>query len=428
MQQIDDTKDREKKSAEDAMYETLSRLSTIPTQQKDDGIIDEDDIALGPSSAESKMMNISQDVGARRGGNKSKPTPKPVPTQTSPQGSALSSVRAPAIVKFKHTPRIFKTPIRESTQLQEEAFIAKNRPYLKANKYFNSETSDLGDSDPTWLKRKGDEYYHGGDYLAAINVYSTIIEKDDTFLRAYTNRSACYLLIDEPGLCIHDCTQSLLIMGSGSASLTDSEDKIMRAKILIRMGTAHCQLDHHHHLDLALGCLQEAATIDKTSESLKVDIERLKNVIKSYECKRDADIALGKNELDSSINLYSKAISVEGTMLKAYVNRAGAYFLSAKYSGCIQDSTHVLDALKRPKIAISTHTTFATFGLVPHPGSDLRADLVRTCLCRRAAAYEHMDEIELASKDISLATQLFGESCSELVMDDEKLNDRLSNA
>ena len=68
---------------------------------------------------------------------------------------AQSSVRAPAIIKFKRTHRAFRT--KQSTLLREQVFLAKNCPYLKANHYLNTEYSNIENSDPTWFTQKGKE-------------------------------------------------------------------------------------------------------------------------------------------------------------------------------------------------------------------------------------------------------------------------------
>eukprot|EP00957_Ditylum_brightwellii_P167817 12774686-Ditylum_brightwellii.AAC.1 len=98
---------------------------------------------------------------------------------------------------FDHTPRLFRTPIRESTAQQENTFIAKNRPYLRTNNLLNSDALDISESDAVWLKGKGDEFYKKGDFWSAINAYSSSLESDQGMVQAISNRAASYLQIGE---------------------------------------------------------------------------------------------------------------------------------------------------------------------------------------------------------------------------------------
>ena len=488
MKQIDDIKDQQKRSAEDEVYQTMSNLDQPPhsvvthsTDKKDNHLLN----CPAPTTSNGKNDND----------NSNSNNPKPISTFT----SNLPDVRAPAILKFRHTPRIFKTPMRQSTQLREEAFIIKNRPYLKANKYFNSFESSsisssslssdplhinshsLAESDPTWLKRKADGFYRGGDYLAAINAYSTIIEKDadrvlveeaetgegmdadkakDTGIdagtgpgcfvsiraRAYMNRSACYLQVEEPRLCIHDCRRSIELMddfdvGSGSSESNSSIDR-MRVKILIRMAMAQCQLDTLHDLKLALKHLDSANSIMATNNNndgtpsdngnvsalgnsnssvhnvIKVGIQSLKTTIQAYEHKRAADKAFGNNDLKACIDMYSTAIKIDHFMMKAYSNRSGAYFFIGNYDGCIKDCTVVLETLKQKhQVTVNAGGSFCpgvnlvTFDRIgiPLPGTEARTELVQVCLYRRAAAYSKRNtegDLDLASNDIGMADNL----------------------
>ena len=110
----------------------------------------------------------------------------------------LPKVRESVRATFKYTPRLFKTPMRESTVNQEQDFIAKNRPHLHNHGLLNKDALDISETDPVWLKGKGDDFFRSGDYRSAINAYSSAFEADKTMLSALSNRAACYLKIGEP--------------------------------------------------------------------------------------------------------------------------------------------------------------------------------------------------------------------------------------
>jgi len=71
--------------------------------------------------------------------------------------------RSKKVVTIQLTPRIFNTPMRESTFEKEQAFIVKNRPFLKTNRLLNNNTlhynDNLAETNSLWLKSKGDEFY-----------------------------------------------------------------------------------------------------------------------------------------------------------------------------------------------------------------------------------------------------------------------------
>ena len=378
MQQIDDIKNKEKRLAEDAVYDSMIALDSTRNHEGADNV----GLAL--------------------------------PDKTGNTTDAVPSVRLPSVVTFKHTPRFFKTPMRESTKVQEQAFIVKNRPYLKANKYFNSEQSSISEVDPTWLKRKGDEFFNRGDYLAAINAYSTIIEKDESFLKAFMNRSTCYLIIEEAELCLHDCVEALKILGGKAHVLDIIISTPMRAKIYIRMATAYCQLGGQNNLKLSLAKLQNASTVDPNNAVINADIARIEQSIGAHEQKRNADTAFGHGLVEESIGLYNQAIAIDDTLLQAYSNRSAAFFVSTQYANCIKDCSFVLDALKKATHSMGIFSHSTSIGCIPRPGSDLRENMVKTCLSRRAIAYDKFNKPSLSSNDWTLLSKLIGEGEQEI--------------
>ena len=113
---------------------------------------------------------------------------------------------------FKHTPRIFKTPVRESALKQEEDFIAKNGPLMRTSCHFNVDSLDISENDPFWLKKKGDIFLKGGDYLSAINAYTASFDTSNESIEALAERSLCYLHLGNLSKCICDCEKVLQLM------------------------------------------------------------------------------------------------------------------------------------------------------------------------------------------------------------------------
>lgn len=115
---------------------------------------------------------------------------------------------AGAKVDIKYTPRVFPTPLRESKQAEEDDWIAKNRRHLKKHGLLgqNLPKGNGGgiESDPNWLKAKGDDFFRSGDYQSALNAYCSAIEADDKMISCYSNRSNCYLKLNLLNDCVLD--------------------------------------------------------------------------------------------------------------------------------------------------------------------------------------------------------------------------------
>lgn len=382
MKRIEDQKSREKELVQNDLFQSISSFDPGPTFQKS-----EQDL--------SKSEDFSQ---CQESGQ-----PRPIQPYFEPE---LPRVRSASILKFLHTPRFFKTPRRESTQLREDAFIAKNRPFLKANKYFNTEISKLEETDPMWLKDKGDNFYGVGNYLAAINAYSSAIEKDQTFFKAYMNRSLCYLIIEEPHLCIHDCSKALNMINLKAGDMEKEQLDTLRTKLLVRMSSAHCKIGNLLSINSALANLQEALSIKPFCDLIKSDIHKIERFRNGMVLKMEGDVAFGIKSLDTSLHLYNQAISEDPSIMQVYSNRSAVYLYKSLYQDCIKDCTLVLDSL-RQSCTSSKMTHTAPIGGIPPQGSQSREKLVKICLSRRALCYEKTNQTNHAKKDLELLSNLF---------------------
>ena len=94
-------------------------------------------------------------------------------------------------VTFGFTPRIFPTPARESKAAEENEWITKNRKHLRKNKALvgSLDALDFSETDPAWLKSKGDEFYKGGDFRSAISAYTSALELEPGMLSRYERRA-----------------------------------------------------------------------------------------------------------------------------------------------------------------------------------------------------------------------------------------------
>ncbi|KAF0705806.1 hypothetical protein As57867_006896, partial [Aphanomyces stellatus] len=94
----------------------------------------------------------------------------------------LPPPRCTAQNKIAFTPRVFPTPSRESKAAEEEDWLLKNRKHLKTHKglHASAAAQDISESDPVWLKAKGDDFYRNKDFRSAINAYSDALSVDSS--------------------------------------------------------------------------------------------------------------------------------------------------------------------------------------------------------------------------------------------------------
>ena len=131
-------------------------------------------------------------------------------------------IRASFHATFAHTPRLFKTPLRQSTKEQEEDFIRKNRAILHRNALLNQK-DNISDNDPVWLKSKADEFYQRGDFASAINAYSETLTLDPYNIQVLMNRAASHLASRDFAACLNDCNAALSHLSQANPKSESSE-------------------------------------------------------------------------------------------------------------------------------------------------------------------------------------------------------------
>jgi dyslexia susceptibility 1 candidate gene 1 protein len=384
-------KDKEKKEAEEILYQSIEvwdKRTHIEDERNNDNGNDGQNIT---SKAEKDVH-------------------KPNQNDTFYSNSHITPpVRSANYVRFKHTPRVFKTPIRESTILREKEFLVKNRPYLRNNKYLNNETSsDVGDTDPTWLKRKGDEFYEARDYLSAINAYSEAFERDDQFFQVLSNRSLCYFTIGEVERSICDGEEALKIIRNriinDKTIDTNQLIKIQR-KLLIRISNAYCQSGSDlSQYKIALEYLDEASSLTDTEDPiLSYDAERVKTIYKAMKLKFKGDFLFADDNIDAAISYYKKALLVETTLLDAKINCITAYLVNGDFQECVELAGEILDDLKNTGPCQQHESNLPPVGTIPLAGTDRRRKITIATLCKRAEANTCLENFPKALEDLELA-------------------------
>jgi dyslexia susceptibility 1 candidate gene 1 protein len=319
-----------------------------------------------------------------------------------PRQGKVPGIRAVAKLSFKHTTRIFKTPSRESTRVQEDKFIADNQPFLWSNKHFNNFGSDIADSDPMWLKKKGDTFYEGGDFMSALSAYSAALDKDCSFIHALANRAVTFLSMGDHVRCIDDCQKALSLLDIEKDHSLDESNQ-MRRKLFLRLGYAYCHFGSFRHNTMSRQFLDKALGIEKSDET---SIKHLDALLCASDLKLEADNEFGKGALEEAIILYLKALSKENNFLSALSNCASAYFLLGKMQECIQCCTKLLSKLKKKKLVHREAFTNSKVFCIPPYGSDDRKMFVITTLCKRGIARAKLNNFQIAASDLKEASNV----------------------
>ncbi|KAL7543692.1 hypothetical protein ACHAXR_013000 [Thalassiosira sp. AJA248-18] len=375
---LDHIKAREKKNAEDAMYTTFSRLQNekSPENLPTKGIHFKPEKDGAPHEELAETMDAKQQPQDDKGeeSEATMPPPRKVTHST-----------------FRHTPRLFKTPSRESTIKQEQEFIIKNRSNLKKNVLLND--VDIGDVDPVWLNSKGDECYGKGDFCSAINAYTEALEADETMVHALGNRAASYLHLREGTCCIKDCLVALK-MSDASESQFDTllETIQFRKKIHTHLALAYCLNEEYAK---AIEAFQQ---LDENDESAIECIRHLEVLMEATQLKAKADSSFAEGDLINANEFYTQALSVDPTLVTALMNRAACHLAMENATDCIDDCTLALKLVSggsKPKHEDSP--CLITAFISPKPS--VQRKWSATLLCRRAAAKRMSGDCQGASID-----------------------------
>jgi len=322
----------------------------------------------------------------------------------------IPAPRTTAQVKFGFTPRLFPTPARESKQTEEGDWISKNRSHLKSHphfnknkKYFEQLVGDVTESDPTWLKGKGDDFYRSKDYMSAINAYSAALEVDPDLPNVLSNRAACYLCLGQLQKCIDDCTAALKKLPTQDEvpNLPSEQVKYTKLKIrlFIRRGTSSCQLAKY---EAGLSDYNSALILDPKNQLLQFDVKRIAVLCRCASLKEEGDKSFAAQNLDQAIKHYSAALDLDSSFVSCLSNRAICYLAEGKHQKCIDDCSTALTLLE----VSPDPNKLLPSGPMPPVGSGKRKQWVLKTLVRRGTAYSQVSQFKEAHADFQHASEL----------------------
>ena len=386
------------------------------------------------------------------------------------------------VVPVGFTTRLFPTPLRESKVADESAWIMKNRRHLHKNKSLvgrlpavGSESAgggrrddlpaDISETDPVWLKGRGDDLYRGGDFLGAVNAYTAALDADPRAAACLSNRAACYLRLcsaaaaaatatasggndrnRHASACVADCGAALEIF----RALPETGPS--QARVLARRSLAYRELGHYVS---SLEDCRAALLFSPGDAALLEEVARGEPLARAEACKKEAATRFASRDVAGACDLYTAALEAVPSFPSALSNRAACYLALGKPRECVRDCTAVLDMLSvsssggngdscspecriagedTRRIASGALTTAATAagpgeedgragqgtpapssspplppppaGSMPPPGSEKRTKWVLTTVLRRARASVQLEDFEGALRDYRAADSL----------------------
>lgn len=180
-------------------------------------------------------------------------------------------------IDVNFTPRVFPTPFRESQTEEEEKWLKKQAEARRMSEVFDENLSEE-ERNPDLLQTKGNNFFHIGNYPAAINVYTHAIKLSNQIPALYSNRAACHLKVRNFMKCIQDCSKALDLMHP-----CVPQNATSRCRALVRRGTAFCELE------LYIEGLQDydaALKLDPNNKQLQDDAENIRNIIQGTRIKK----------------------------------------------------------------------------------------------------------------------------------------------
>ncbi|ETV68536.1 hypothetical protein H257_15525 [Aphanomyces astaci] len=310
------------------------------------------------------------------------------------------------------TPRVFPTPSRESTAVDEENWLVKNRKHLKSHKGLHAAAAtaaqDISETDPVWLKAKGDDFYRHKDFRSAINAYGDALAIDPSLTPCLSNRAACFLQVGEYQLCADDCSKALALLPD-IGDTPSMQTVQLKVRVLVRRGTAYCQLGLYSQAKADYGV---ALTIHPQNEALQLDFGRIGQLEACAVWKSKGDASYASQDFVTAKAMYTEALHVDPTFISCLSNRAACSLALLDAKACIADCSVALAILED-----TLSPTMVPYSAIPAPGSAKRRLWVLKTLVRRGAAFtmekdyakaeqDYMDALSLDPPNAQLADDL----------------------
>ena len=153
----------------------------------------------------------------------------------------VPQVREKQEVKMGFTEKKFAhLPARES-HLKEPPY-PKSKKLEKKPQNQQEHYIDIEDTDPVWLKDKGDHFFKRFDYNAALNAYTKALKADPEFLSGRLNRATTFIKLRGYVAAVDDLTDIVKQIEAIKPEEFETDksfyNKLM-ARALVKRGAAH---------------------------------------------------------------------------------------------------------------------------------------------------------------------------------------------
>lgn len=235
----------------------------------------------------------------------------------------------------------------------------KEPPYPKSKKLDNSRDNnnfiDVEDTDPVWLKDKGDHFFKRFDYNAAINAYTKAIKADPQFLAGRLNRAAAFIKVRGFVACADDCSDIVEQIGKlKQAEYEDDKqfyDKIM-VRALVKRAAANSWMSD---FDTAIEDFEKILASDtykeivgkKDIENIEKDLGLIRKRKESQHLKYKGDAFFYQEKMDDALKEYLSALETDKENEYALGNIGLVYMLKSDHEKCIEYSTKALQTIDR---------------------------------------------------------------------------------
>lgn len=260
---------------------------------------------------------------------------------------------------------------------------------------------------PIWLKDKGDELLQNGDYISAIDAYTSSLRLDASYWPALSNRSICHLKLHNVDDCMADCNSFL-----AKAIDLQKDNKMtpmllnIREKVYLRSLVCYAlKGEFGHYEELAELLIREKFLQEDQKAIVRRDLEIVKARKDTAVKKEQADELLKTGQYEQAAESYRKLIeehSEEGQNERVLSNLSLCELKLDHTEACVDLSSQVIDIiLKR----LSRH--FAQYDKSKH--NDYYKSMLVKSYYRRSQSYFKLDKITECE-----------ESLREILLIDEK--------
>lgn len=181
---------------------------------------------------------------------------------------AVPPVRSGGTISVTHTPRVFPSPARESTHIQEQQWLEAQTGGPPAQQSTGTNVSDYTEEH---FKNKAVTLFKSGDYQGCANACTEGLRINPSSPAFYSNRAAAHLALKNMHHTIKDCSKALELLTPPTQDNCNS-----RLLCHIRRGTALIRLSL---LSEGLADYQAALQLNPENKALRKDVERIQSML-----------------------------------------------------------------------------------------------------------------------------------------------------